>query len=140
MNGSSSALGWASLSLPVSYVAGAISGAHAQTRRHIGAGRTRKGSWNKVLPYMVHRYGSIYCLNVSVLFIKVQSSMQPALIKCCRCGAAASLYITKAFVGTFGAFGDEFGRHSPAGRPDLRDYRRRISRYKGTSILLSSVS
>ncbi|MGI9060476.1 MAG: MIP/aquaporin family protein [Ktedonobacteraceae bacterium] len=113
-------LGWGLAVMLGIYVTGAISGAHLNPAVTLGFAVRGKFAWNKVLPYWVAQILGAF-VAAAILYFVYQGAINHSLAVA---GAAnhttvgltdpASGYgwvfytYPKAFVGTFGAFGDEF--------------------------------
>src|SRR6266516_2344951 len=95
--------GWGLAVMLGIYVAGAISGAHINPAVTLGLAATGRHPWGKVLPYFVYQGALVHALAVNKLTIS--QIAQPVTGN----GYGWIFYtFPKAFVGTFGAFGDEF--------------------------------
>jgi glycerol uptake facilitator protein len=113
--------GWGLAVMLGIYVTGAISGAHLNPAVTLGLAATRRFPWNKVAPYMVAQVLGAF-VAAAILYFVYQGALVNAL-------AANHLTIGdiavsptfggkgfgwifytghRSFVGTFGAFGDEF--------------------------------
>ena len=113
--------GWGFAVMLGIYVTGAISGAHLNPAVTLGLAATRRFPWNKVAPYMVAQVLGAF-VAAAILYFVYQGALVNAL-------AANHLTIGdiavsptyggkgfgwvfytghRSFVGTFGAFGDEF--------------------------------
>src|SRR6266702_5076309 len=106
-------LGWGLAVMLGIYVAGAISGAHINPAVTLGLAATGRHPWGKVLPYWLAQVLGAFVAGGILYFV-----YQGALVHALAGAALGSSNITtisgvfytspKAFVGTFGAFGDEF--------------------------------
>ncbi|GHO83344.1 MIP/aquaporin family protein [Dictyobacter formicarum] len=105
------AIGWGFAVMLGIYVAGAISGAHINPAVTLGFASRGKFPWNKVLPYMGSQVLGAF-IAAAILFFVYRGAINHAVGL--KGGTIASdvgyVFYTypKAFVGTFGAFGDEF--------------------------------
>ncbi|GLV59117.1 aquaporin [Dictyobacter sp. S3.2.2.5] len=108
------ALGWGLAVMLGIYVAGAISGAHLNPAVTLGFAVRGKFAWNKVLPYMGAQLLGAF-IAAAVLFFVYRGAIDHAVNLATAKGGtitseAGNVFFTspKFFVGTFGAFCDEF--------------------------------
>jgi len=101
--------GWGFAVMLGIYVAGAISGAHINPAVTLGLAVTGRLPWGKVLPYWLAQVLGAFVAG-GILWFVYQGALQNTIA-----GGSVNLTIggvfytsPKAFVGTFGAFGDEF--------------------------------
>ena len=101
--------GWGFAVMLGIYVAGAISGAHINPAVTFGMAVTGRLPWGKVLPYWLAQVLGAFVAG-GILWFVYQGALQNTIA-----GGSVNLTIggvfytsPKAFVGTFGAFGDEF--------------------------------
>ena len=109
--------GWGFAVMLGIYVAGAISGAHLNPAVTLGLAVRGKFAWNKVLPYMGSQVLGAF-VAAAILYFVYQGAIQHAVSLAATHGGAlpnvadvaGGVFYTspKAFVGTFGAFCDEF--------------------------------
>ena len=102
-------LGWGLAVMLGIYVAGAISGAHINPAVTLALAATGRHPWGKVLPYWLAQVLGAFVAG-GILWFVYQGALQNTIA-----GGSVNLSIggvfytsPKAFVGTFGAFGDEF--------------------------------
>jgi glycerol uptake facilitator protein len=112
-------LGWGLAVMLGIYVAGAISGAHINPAVTLGLAATGRHPWGKVLPYWLAQILGAFVAG-GILYFVYQGALVHALaVNHLTIGQIAQsttgnvygwIFYTfpKAFVGTFGAFGDEF--------------------------------
>ncbi len=112
-------LGWGLAVMLGIYVAGAISGAHINPAVTLGLAATGRHPWGKVLPYWLAQILGAFVAG-GILYFVYQGALVHALaINHLSIGQIAQqttgngygwIFYTfpKGFVGTFGAFGDEF--------------------------------
>ncbi|HEY0752810.1 MAG TPA: MIP/aquaporin family protein [Ktedonobacteraceae bacterium] len=105
-------LGWGLAVMLGIYVAGAISGAHLNPAVTLSLAATGRLPWSKVLPYWVGQVLGAF-VAAAILFFVYQGAIVNALhganIADPVNGVGGVFYTSaKSFVGTFGAFGDEF--------------------------------
>jgi glycerol uptake facilitator protein len=110
-------LGWGLAVMLGIYVAGAISGAHINPAVTLAFAARGKFPWNKVLPYMGSQVLGAF-VAAAILYLVYQGAIQHFIITNVVRGvpipnvaqAVGSVFYTspKPFVGTFGAFCDEF--------------------------------
>ena len=102
--------GWGFAVMLGIYVTGAISGAHLNPAVTLGFAVTKRFPWSKVGPYMLAQLlgafvaaGILYFVYRGALYHAIPSGQSFA-------NAVGGVFYTapKSFVGTFGAFGDEF--------------------------------
>src|SRR6266568_7243452 len=91
------------------YVAGAISGAHINPAVTLGLAATGRNPWGKVLPYWGAQVLGAFVAG-GILYFVYQGALQATIAGGAVNTAVGGVFYTspKAFVGTFGAFGDEF--------------------------------
>jgi glycerol uptake facilitator protein len=111
--------GWGFAVMLGIYVTGAISGAHLNPAVTLGLAVTKRFSWNKVGPYMLAQVLGAF-VAAAILYFVYQGALVHALqLNKLTIGQIAQsstgngygwVFYTfpKSFVGTFGAFGDEF--------------------------------
>ncbi|GCE19999.1 MIP/aquaporin family protein [Dictyobacter kobayashii] len=106
--------GWGFAVMLGIYVAGAISGAHLNPAVTLGFASRGKFPWNKVLPYMGSQVLGAF-IAAAILFFVYKGAIDHAVgLAAAKGGTITSevggVFYTspKAFVGTFGAFCDEF--------------------------------
>lgn len=109
--------GWGFAVMLGIYVAGAISGAHLNPAVTLALAARGKLAWNKVLPYMGAQVLGAF-VAAAILYFVYQGAIQHAVSLAATQGGAlpnvadvaGGVFYTspKAFVGTFGAFCDEF--------------------------------
>ncbi len=113
--------GWGFAVMLGIYVTGAISGAHLNPAVTLGLAATRRFPWNKVAPYMVAQVLGAF-VAAAILYFVYQGALVNALAaNHLTIGDIAQgptyggkgfgwIFYTghRSFVGTFGAFGDEF--------------------------------
>jgi len=110
-------LGWGLAVMLGIYVAGAISGAHINPAVTLALAVRGKLAWSKVLPYWLAQVLGAFVAAL-ILYFVYQGAIQNAVTLATVAGHSApnvadtvgGVFYTspKAFVGTFGAFGDEF--------------------------------
>ncbi|HEV2653703.1 MAG TPA: MIP family channel protein [Ktedonobacteraceae bacterium] len=105
-------LGWGLAVMLGIYVSGAISGAHLNPAVTLGLAVRGKCGWNKVLPYWAAQVLGAF-LAAFILYFVYKGAIDNAIgthnIADPVNGAGFVFYTApKSFVGTFGAFGDEF--------------------------------
>jgi len=108
------ALGWGLAVMLGIYVAGAISGAHLNPAVTLGFAARGKFAWKKVLPYMGSQVLGAF-IAAAILFFVYRGAIDHAVSLAAAKGGtitseAGGVFYTspKFFVGTFGAFCDEF--------------------------------
>jgi len=103
--------GWGFAVMLGIYVTGAISGAHLNPAVTISLAATGKFPWNKVGPYIIGEVLGAF-VGAALLYFVYQGALNHAVAVSGKDFATAvgGVFYTspKAFVGTFGAFGDEF--------------------------------
>ena len=110
-------LGWGLAVMLGIYVCGAISGAHLNPAVTLGLAVRGKLAWSKVLPYWIAQILGAF-VAAMILYFVYQGAIQNAVTLATVAGQSAPNVATvaggvfytspKGFVGTFGAFGDEF--------------------------------
>lgn len=105
-------LGWGLAVMLGIYVCGAISGAHLNPAVTLGLAVRGKLTWNKVLPYWAAQVLGAF-VAAAILYFVYKGAIDNAIgthnIADAANGAGYVFYTSpKSFVGTFGAFGDEF--------------------------------
>ncbi|HEY4383805.1 MAG TPA: MIP/aquaporin family protein [Ktedonobacteraceae bacterium] len=103
------ALGWGFAVMLGIYVAGAISGAHLNPAVTLALAARGKLPWNKVLPYMGSQVLGAF-IAAAILFFVYHGAIMNAAGGKNIADAVGTVFYTapKPFVGTFGAFCDEF--------------------------------
>jgi glycerol uptake facilitator protein len=110
-------LGWGLAVMLGIYVAGAISGAHLNPAVTLGFAVTGKFPWSKVIPYWVAQLLGAFIAALILYFVYQGALVHQLGVNGLSIGQIANpskgygwVFYTypKAFVGTFGAFGDEF--------------------------------
>jgi len=103
--------GWGFAVMLGIYVTGAISGAHLNPAVTLSLAATGKFPWNKVVPYIIGEVLGAF-VGAALLYFVYQGALNHAVLVSGKDFATAvgGVFYTspKAFVGTFGAFGDEF--------------------------------
>jgi len=103
------ALGWGFAVMLGIYVAGAISGAHLNPAVTLALAGRGKVAWNKVLPYMGAQVLGAFIAAMILYFVYQGAIVNAAGTQNIATAVGGVFYTSpKAFVGTFGAFGDEF--------------------------------
>lgn len=106
------ALGWGLAIMLGIYVTGAISGGHINPAVTLAFAIRKKIGWEKVAPYMIAQLVGAFVAAAIVYFVyqgAITNLIGTANIADPVRGAGGVFYTSKApFVGTFGAFGDEF--------------------------------
>jgi len=111
-------LGWGLAVMLGIFVAGALSGAHINPAVTLALAVRGKHPWNKVLPYWGAQVLGAF-VAAAILYFVYQGALNHALAVAGTSGHPANLTdsngygwvfytFPKSFVGTFGAFGDEF--------------------------------
>jgi len=106
-------LGWGLAVMLGIYVTGAISGAHLNPAVTLGLAVRGKHPWSKVLPYWAGQVLGAF-VAAAILYFVYQGAISHAVSLATGsknvADVAGGIFYTspKAFVGTFGAFGDEF--------------------------------
>ncbi len=105
--------GWGFAVMLGIYVAGAISGAHINPAVTLGLAATGRHPWGKVLPYWLAQVLGAFVAG-GILWFVYQGALSNALgnvaLTSSNLSTIQGVFYTapKDFVGTFGAFGDEF--------------------------------
>jgi len=101
--------GWGFAVMLGIYVAGAISGAHINPAVTLGLAATGRHPWGKVLPYWLAQVLGAFVAG-GILWFVYQGALQANIAGGDVALKVGGVFYTspKAFVGTFGAFGDEF--------------------------------
>ena len=101
--------GWGFAVMLGIYVAGAISGAHINPAVTLALAATGRHPWGKVLPYWLAQVLGAFVAG-GILWFVYQGAIQNAVAGGAVNTAVGGVFYTspKFFVGTFGAFGDEF--------------------------------
>ncbi len=104
--------GWGFAVMLGIYVSGAISGAHINPAVTLSLAVTKRFPWSKVIPYMVAQLLGAF-VAAAILYFVYQGALVHAAGTnggAAFANAVGGIFYTspKAFVGTFGAFGDEF--------------------------------
>lgn len=104
--------GWGLAVMLGIYVAGAISGAHLNPAVTLGFAVRGKFPWSKVVPYWVSQVLGAFIAALILYFVyqgAIANAIHGANIADATKGVGYVFYTSpKSFVGTFGAFGDEF--------------------------------
>jgi MIP family channel proteins len=102
-------LGWGLAVMLGIYVAGAVSGAHLNPAVTLALAVRGKFAWNKVLPYMLAQLLGAFFAAI-ILFYVYKGAIDNAVGTKNIADAVGGVFYTspKPFVGTFGAFCDEF--------------------------------
>src|SRR5689334_13348802 len=113
--------GWGFAVMLGIYVTGAISGAHLNPAVTLGLAATRRFPWNKVAPYMVAQVLGAFVAAAIIYFVYQGALVNALAANHLTIGDIAQpstfagkgfgwIFYTghRTFVGTFGAFGDEF--------------------------------
>jgi glycerol uptake facilitator protein len=102
-------LGWGLAVMLGIYVAGAISGAHLNPAVTLGLAVRGKLAWNKVVPYWVAQILGAFVAAAILFFVYHGAIVNMTGAKNVADAVGGVFYTSpKSFVGTFGAFGDEF--------------------------------
>ncbi|HLL80500.1 MAG TPA: MIP family channel protein [Ktedonobacteraceae bacterium] len=112
-------LGWGLAVMLGIYVAGALSGAHINPAVTLAFAATGKFPWSKVIPYWIAQVAGGFIAALILYFVYQGALVHSLQIHGLAIGQVAQsttangygwVFYTypKAFVGTFGAFGDEF--------------------------------
>jgi glycerol uptake facilitator protein len=101
--------GWGFAVMLGVYTAGAISGAHINPAVTLGLAATGRHPWGKVLPYWGGQVVGAFVAG-GILWFVYQGALQATIAGGDVALKVGGVFYTspKAFVGTFGAFGDEF--------------------------------
>jgi glycerol uptake facilitator protein len=104
--------GWGFAVMLGIYVTGAISGAHLNPAVTLGLAATGRFPWSKVLPYWVAQVLGAFVAAGILWFVyqgAISNALHGAALSPSNVGTVNIFYTgNKFFVGTFGAFGDEF--------------------------------
>jgi glycerol uptake facilitator len=101
-------LGWGLAVMLGIYVAGAISGAHINPAVTLALAATGRHPWSKVLPYWLAQVLGAF-VAAAILWFVYHGALQATIGTGAVTSVGGVFYTSpKAFVGTFGAFGDEF--------------------------------
>ena len=102
-------LGWGLAVMLGIYVAGAISGAHLNPAVTLSLAVRGKVAWNKVVPYWVAQILGAFVAAAILYFVYHGAIVNMTGAKNVADAVGGVFYTSpKSFVGTFGAFGDEF--------------------------------
>ena len=100
--------GWGFAVMLGIYVSGAISGAHLNPAVTLGLAVTKRFQWNKVPAYMLAQLLGAF-VAAAILYFVYQGALNANAGNDFAANVGGVFYTSpKAFVGTFGAFGDEF--------------------------------
>src|SRR4249920_1499812 len=101
--------GWGLAVMLGIYVAGAISGAHINPAVTLALAATKRHPWGKVLPYWLAQVLGAFVAGGILYFVYQGAIVNAAGAKNVADAVGGVFYTSpKAFVGPFGAFGDEF--------------------------------
>jgi len=101
--------GWGLAVMLGIYVTGAISGAHLNPAVTLGLAVRGKVAWNKVVPYWVAQILGAFVAAAILYFVYHGAIVNMTGAKNVADAVGGVFYTSpKSFVGTFGAFGDEF--------------------------------
>lgn len=106
-------LGWGLAVMLGIYVAGAVSGAHLNPAVTLGMAVTGRLPWSKVLLYWVAQIVGAFVAALLLYYVyqgAISSALGGAALSPSNVSTVGGVFYTspKSFVGTFGAFGDEF--------------------------------
>lgn len=102
-------LGWGLAVMLGIYVTGAISGAHLNPAVTLSLAATGRLPWSKVLPYWLAQILGAFVAALLLYFVYQGAIVNATGAKNVADAVGGVFYTSpKAFVGTFGAFGDEF--------------------------------
>ncbi len=100
--------GWGFAVMLGIYVSGAISGAHLNPAVTLGLAATRRFAWSKVGPYILAQVLGAF-VAAGLLYFVYKGALDANAGNDFAANVGGVFYTSpKAFVGTFGAFGDEF--------------------------------
>jgi glycerol uptake facilitator protein len=105
--------GWGLAVMLGIYVSGAISGAHLNPAITLSLAATGRFPWSKVLPYCVAQVLGAFVAAALLWFVyqgAISNALHGAALSAANVSTIGGVFYTynKPFVGTFGAFGDEF--------------------------------
>ncbi len=106
-------LGWGLAVMLGIYVAGAISGAHINPAVTLAMAATGRLPWSKVIPYWVAQILGAFVAALILFYVyqgAISNALGGAALSASNVSQVGGVFYTspKSFVGTFGAFGDEF--------------------------------
>ncbi len=100
--------GWGFAVMLGIYVSGAISGAHLNPAVTVSLAATKRFPWSKVAPYVLAQVLGAF-VAAGILYFVYQGALNANAAGNFAANVGGVFYTSpKAFVGTFGAFGDEF--------------------------------